>query len=783
MKNNLEIFPILPLRDIVAFPRIVTPLLVGRDKSLHALEKLSDFHGKVVLVTQIDPDQQNINTEEVYKVGVLANVVQMLKLPDGTVRILAESEQRVNILQFIDEGTYTTVKISKINTIKGLPFEMEALMRSVSEALSQYATLSNKISPDNLAIIANLADPELFADTITAQIPIKLASKQAVLEEADLSKRLELLLIILNSEIEISKADQNIKERMKKQVEKRNRDFYLNEQMDAIKKELTGPDQKSDNDELENRLKKVKLSKEAKEKLQAEIKKLKMMQPLSAEAGVVRNYIETILDLPWGIRSKIKKDLNQAQKTLDNDHYGLEKIKERILEYLAVQQRVGKIKAQILCFVGPPGVGKTSLGKSIAKATGREFVRFALGGVRDEAEIRGHRRTYIGAMPGKIIQLIKKSKKSNPVFLLDEIDKMSLSDFRGDPAAALLEVLDPEQNAQFVDHYLEVEYDLSDVMFIATANSMNIPRALMDRMEIIRLDGYTEDEKYEIATKYIITKQLKEHGLTKNEWTIDDESLYEVIRFYTRESGVRTLEKELAKLMRKAVRKIGVGKDALKSIKVNTKNLEEFLGVHKYDFGKAELDNQIGVSTGLAYTESGGDLLSIESVVIPGKGEIKATGTLGDVMKESAQAAFSFFKSRSDLYGVNADYIQTKDIHLHVPEGATPKDGPSAGVAIFTSIVSAMTSIPIRKDVAMTGEITLRGRVLPIGGLKEKLLAALRGHIKIVMIPKENKKDLAELPKKILNSLDIRLISTASEALDVALTSTKFSQVGKDKTA
>lgn len=769
--NNLikEVLSLVPLRDIVMFPGMISPLFVGRNKSILAIEKAVEKNQLVAFVTQKDSNQNNPDERDIYDVGVIGNITQLLKLPDGTIKILVQAKNRVRIKQVFSSETNLSAEVEIFDDIQEKKnIKLEALSRATLNNFIEYVQLNKKINPEILNSIAEIKDPIALADNIASHILVDVQVKQELLSIVPTSKRLDKIASLLESEISILNTEKKIRQRIKKQMEKVQKDYYLNEQMKAIQKELhEGEDGKTEFEIIESKMKKAKLSKEASDKIKTELKKLKSMNSISAEASIVRNYIDTVLSLPWGIEDKVKNDLKHANKVLNNDHYGLEKVKERILEYLAVQQRTNSLKGQIICLVGPPGVGKTSLAKSIADATGRKFVRFAMGGMRDEAEIRGHRRTYVGAMPGKILQLLKKTKTSNPVFLLDEIDKLG-HDFRGDPASALLEVLDPEQNSTFVDHYVEVEFDLSNVLFVATANSLrNIPGPLLDRMEIIHLSGYTEEEKIQIASRYLVSKLKKEHGLKEKELEISDEILRELIRYYTREAGVRNLEKEIAKISRKMVKEL-LEKDKVNP-KITKQNLTKLCGVKKYNFGKAELDNQIGVVTGLAYTEFGGDLLSIEAVNLPGKGLIKATGKLGEVMQESAQAAFSYFKSRSLDFGVIPPFYQRHDIHLHVPEGATPKDGPSAGIAMFTAIVSTTTGIPVKKSIAMTGEITLRGRVLPIGGLKEKLLSALRGGIETVIIPLENKKDLAEIPNEVTKKLEIIFVSTAEEVLKIAL--------------
>ena len=768
LKKTTELFAVLQLRDIVMFPGMVAPLFVRRSKSISALEEVVAGKVKLVLVTQRDPSKDNPTQEDLYEVGVVGNILQLLKLPDNTVKVLIEADHRVKIKNLIIEENLYKAKVEEILEEKGDLVQSAAFTRSLLSQFETYVELNKKINPEIISSISEIKNPSRLVDNIASHLAIEISKKQEILELTNIQKRAEFVFGKIESEISILNAEKTIRMRVKQQMEKTQKDYYLNEQMKAIQKELNdGDEHKNEFDEISAKIKKTKLSKEALDKVNSELKKLRSMSPMGAEASIVRNYIDTVLSLPWGKNSSSKSNLKTAMKILDDDHYGLEKVKERIIEYLAVNQRTNNLKGPIICLVGPPGVGKTSLAKSIAEATGRQFVKFALGGMRDEAEIRGHRRTYVGAMPGKILQLLKKAKTSNPVMLLDEIDKLG-ADFRGDPSFALLEVLDPEQNNKFLDHYLEVEYDLSNVMFIATANSTDIPRPLLDRMELIRLSGYTEDEKVQIASRHLVDKQKTAHGLKNKELSIDTSATKDIVRYYTREAGVRNLEKEIAKISRKSLKRILESEE--KSIKVTNKNLSDYLGVRRYDYGKAEKENYVGVTTGLAYTEVGGELLSLEAVNLPGKGEIKMTGKLGNVMQESAQAAFSFFKSKSTKFGVTPPKYQKRDIHLHVPEGAIPKDGPSAGVAMFTSIVSVMTGIPVKKSVAMTGEITLRGRVLPIGGLKEKLLAALRGGIKTVLIPKENKKDLSEIPDNIKDKLEIITISEAEQALEYALT-------------
>ncbi|MBI1211559.1 MAG: endopeptidase La [Alphaproteobacteria bacterium] len=761
------VFPVLPLRDIVVFPHKIVPLFVGREKSVRALEDVGVDEKQILLVTQKNPAQDDPGEDDLYTVGTLASVVQLLKLPDQTVRVLVEGKQRARIKRFIPNSGFFQVEAEIVPDDIGDEREIEALARSVSAHFENYVKLNKKIPPESQAEVQQITDPSKLADTVASHITVKIADKQALLETTSVMARLEKVFAMMEGEIGVLQVERKIRTRVKRQMEKTQREYYLNEQLKAIQKELgEGEEQRDELGEIEDRIKKTKLSKEARDKAMGELKKLRQMSPMSAEATVVRNYLDWMLSLPWGKKSRVKKDLDEAEKVLDEDHFGLEKVKERILEYLAVQQRSGKLKGPILCLVGPPGVGKTSLGKSIARATGREFLRMSLGGVRDEAEIRGHRRTYIGSMPGKVIQGMKKAKTANPLFLLDEIDKLG-ADWRGDPSSALLEVLDPEQNATFNDHYLEVDFDLSDVMFITTANSLRMPQPLMDRMEIIRIPGYTEDEKVEIAKRHLLPKQIEAHALKEGEWTISEACMRDLIRYYTREAGVRSLERELAGLARKAVREI-VSKKA-KSVAMTPKNLEKYAGVRKFRFGEMEGEDQVGIVTGLAWTEVGGDTLTIEAVMLPGKGRMQATGTLGDVMKESIDAARSYVRSRSTAIGVTPPTFDKRDIHVHVPEGGTPKDGPSAGIAMTTAIVSVLTGIPVKRDVAMTGEVTLRGRVLPIGGLKEKLLAALRAGIKTVLIPSENEKDLADIPDNVRKGLTIIPVATVDQVLAHAL--------------
>jgi ATP-dependent Lon protease len=760
-------YPVLPLRDIVVFPHMIVPLFVGREKSVRALEEVMQDDKQILLSSQKDPTIDDPTAEGIFRVGVLANVLQLLKLPDGTVKVLVEGKSRVKITGFIENPSYFEATVQTLHETEGEPTSVEAMVRAVGEEFDRYSKVKKNIPEEALAAVSDTREPARLADLVAGHLGIDVGQKQAILETLDVAERLEKVYGHMQGELSVLQVEKKIKSRVKTQMEKTQREYYLNEQMKAIQKELgDGEDGQNEVAELEERIRKTKLSKEAREKADAEVKKLKSMSPMSAEATVVRNYLDWLLGVPWGVKSKVKKDLGAAQKVLDADHFGLEKVKERIVEYLAVQARSTKLKGPILCLVGPPGVGKTSLGRSVAKATGREFIRISLGGVRDESEIRGHRRTYIGSMPGKIIQNLKKAKTNNPLILLDEIDKMG-QDFRGDPASALLEVLDPEQNNTFIDHYLEVEYDLSNVMFITTANSYNMPGPLMDRMEIIPLAGYTEDEKREIARHHLLPKQIAANGLKKGEFSVTDDALNHVIRYYTREAGVRNLEREIAKLARKAVTDILKGKT--KSVEVDPTKVEEYLGVQRHRYGLAEKEDQVGVVTGLAWTSVGGDLLQIEALKLPGKGRMKTTGKLGDVMKESIDAAASYVRSISPKIGVKPPKFETMDIHVHVPDGATPKDGPSAGLAMVTSIVSVLTGIPVRKDIAMTGEVSLRGNAMPIGGLKEKLLAALRGGIKTVFIPEENAKDLAEIPANVKEGLTIIPVSHVREVLAQAL--------------
>ena len=764
-----ESFPLLPLRDIVVFPGMVVPLFVGRDKSVAALEVAMEGSKDIFLLSQLDPGCDDPEGSDLYDLGVVAQVLQLLKLPDGTVRVLVEGQERAKLEALRPEGEHVVADVSIIEEPTAAGSEVTAMMRQVVDQFGEYAKLNKKVGEDAAEQLREIDDAGELADTIAAAINAKVSDKQSLLIEPDPLKRLEMVMSFMEGELSVLQVERRIRGRVKRQMEKTQREYYLNEQLKAIQNELGGDDEDGGNEiaELTEKIGKTKLSKEARAKAEAELKKLKAMQPMSAEATVIRNYLDVLLGLPWGKKSKVKKDIGKAQEILDADHYGLEKVKDRIIEYLAVQARTNKLKGPILCLVGPPGVGKTSLGKSIAKATGREFVRQSLGGVRDEAEIRGHRRTYIGSLPGKIVTNLKKAGKSNPLFLLDEIDKLG-QDFRGDPASALLEVLDPEQNNKFQDHYLELDLDLSDIMFVTTANSLNLPQPLLDRMEIIRLEGYTEDEKVEIASRHLLPKQVKDHGLKPEEFELTEEALRDLIRYYTREAGVRTLERELARLARKSLRKILEGKAT--EVTITPENLSEFAGVRKFKHGMSEDEPQVGAVTGLAWTEVGGELLTIESVTTPGKGEIKTTGKLGEVMNESVAAAFSFVKARAPAYGIKPSIFQRKNIHIHLPEGAVPKDGPSAGVGMVTSIVSTLSGVPVRADVAMTGEVTLRGRVLAIGGLKEKLLAALRGGIKKVLIPEENVKDLAEIPDNVKEGLEIVAVSHVDEVLEHALT-------------
>lgn len=768
-KNN-ELIPVLPLRDTVVFPKMIVPLFVGRAKSISALQKVNDNNGNIVLVTQKKADEEAPTEDDVYHIGTLGKILQMLRLPDGTVKVLIEGIDRIKLEKLHDEGEYLSAAISLVPEAEADSMEMDVMARAVISQFEEYAKTSKKISPDVLLAVHQIEDFSKLADTIASHMNLKVEDKQALLEAKDLPARFEKLLGFMDAEIAVIEIENKIKTRVKQQMEKSQKEYYLNEQMKAIQKELNDG---NDEDEISVYLKKINhthLSKEAKEKAQSEVRKLKTMGAMSSEATVVRNYLDWLLDIPWKKKSKVNKDLAKAEAILEKDHYGLEKVKERIVEYLAVRSRADKIKGPILCLVGPPGVGKTSLGQSIARATGRNFVRASLGGMRDEAEIRGHRRTYIGSMPGKIIQGMKKAGTSNPLFLLDEIDKLG-NDWRGDPSSALLEVLDPEQNSTFNDHYLEVDYDLSDVMFVTTANSLDMPRPLLDRMEIIRLSGYTEDEKVEIAKRHLVPKIFAENAVKCSELTITDGAIRDIIRYYTREAGVRNLERELATIARKAITEVLLSKEACVKTEVTSENLEKYLGVRKFSFGIAEEEDHVGVTTGLAWTEVGGDILFIEAVDMPGKGKVMQTGKLGEVMKESIDTAYSVVRAHSKELGINPEIFEKTDIHIHVPEGATPKDGPSAGIAMYTTLVSVLTKVPVKKDVAMTGEITLQGRVLPIGGLKEKLLSALRGGIKTVIIPKENEKDLVEIPDNVKNGMKIIPVSDVSEVLKIALKS------------
>ena len=766
-----EAFPVLPLRDIVVFPQMIVPLFVGRDKSVAALESAMAADKTIFLVSQLDPAEDDPDANALYDIGVTATVLQLLKLPDGTVRVLVEGKQRARMTALATNGNHLTAEIELLGDGEADPEagETKALMRSVVEQFERYAQLNRKLPDELPSQLAEIEEPARLADAVAGNISVKVSDKQAMLVESDPAKRLEMAFAFMEGELGALQVEKKIRSRVKRQMEKTQREYYLNEQLKAIQRELGTSEGDEGGDEIAELTQKIastKLSKEARAKATAEVKKLRTMAPMSAEATVVRNYLDVLLGLPWGKKSKIKKDIPAAEAVLDADHHGLEKVKDRIVEYLAVQARTNKLKGPILCLVGPPGVGKTSLGRSIARATGREFVRQSLGGVRDEAEIRGHRRTYIGSLPGKIVTNLKKAGTSNPLFLLDEIDKLG-QDYRGDPASALLEVLDPEQNSKFQDHYLEIDVDLSDVMFVTTANSLNLPQPLLDRMEIIRLEGYTEDEKVEIAKKHLLAKQIEAHGLKADEFVLTDEGLRDLIRYYTREAGVRTLEREIAKLARKALRRILEKKTA--TVEITPDNLGEYAGIRKFRYGVSEEEDQIGAVTGLAWTEVGGELLTIEAVTVPGKGQVKTTGKLGEVMQESVQAAWSFLRARAPVYGVKPSVFAKKDVHIHLPEGAVPKDGPSAGIGMVTALISTLTGIPVRRDVAMTGEVTLRGRVLPIGGLKEKLLAALRGGITTVLIPKENEKDLADIPANILDGLEIVPVGHVDEVLVRAL--------------
>ena len=769
MTEKTTTYPVLPLRDIVVFPHMIVPLFVGREKSISALEDVMSDDKQVLLATQKSASVDDPGQDDVFEVGTVGTVLQLLKLPDGTVKVLVEGTHRAKITSYVENDKFFEAHAEIIDEVSDNTQEEEALKRAVVTQFEQYIKLNKKIPPEVLVSVNQIDDPSKLADTIASHIAVKIQEKQTLLELIKITERLEKVFSHMEGEIGVLQVEKRIRNRVKRQMEKTQREYYLNEQMKAIQKELGDNEDSGDElGELAEKIARTKFTKEAREKATGELKKLRNMSPMSAEATVVRNYLDWMIGIPWKKRSKVRKDLTGAQTILDRDHHGLEKVKERIIEYLAVQLRTGKVKGPILCLVGPPGVGKTSLGKSIAESTGRNFVRMSLGGVRDEAEVRGHRRTYIGSLPGKVIQGMKKAKTSNPLFLLDEIDKLG-NDYRGDPSSALLEVLDPEQNSSFQDHYLEVDYDLSDVMFVTTANTLRMAQPLLDRMEIIRLSGYTEDEKVEIAKKHLIGKQREQHGLLDGEWEVSDDALRDLIRYYTREAGVRNLERELANLARKSVKEILLKNT--KQVILKCENLEKFSGVRRYRYGETEETDLVGVTTGLAWTEVGGELLSIESVTVPGKGKVTSTGKLGEVMRESVQAAESFVKSRAASFGIGTKALESKDIHVHVPEGATPKDGPSAGVGMVTSIVSVLTEIPVRRDVAMTGEITLRGRILPIGGLKEKLLAALRGGLKTVLIPKENEKDLAEIPDNVKQGLEIIPVSVVDEVITHALTS------------
>ncbi|WP_283744036.1 endopeptidase La [Sideroxydans sp. CL21] len=765
--TNADLFPLLPLRDVVVFPHMVIPLFVGRAKSIKALEAAMEAGKSIVLVAQKSAAKDEPATEDIYRIGSIANILQMLKLPDGTVKVLVEGTQRAKVLRIFDDKSHLDAEIQAVPIDEEIGHEAEAMRRALINQFDQYVKLNKKIPPEILTSLAGIDDAGRLADTIAAHLPLKLEQKQEVLEIFDVRLRLEHLLGLLEAELDIMQVEKRIRGRVKRQMEKSQREYYLNEQVKAIQKELGEGEDGADIEEVEKKIKAAHMPKDARAKAEAELKKLRLMSPMSAEATVVRNYIDVLVALPWKKKTKIDTDLKHAEDVLEADHYGLDKVKERIVEYLAVQQRVTKMKAPILCLVGPPGVGKTSLGQSIARATNRKFVRMSLGGVRDESEIRGHRRTYIGSMPGKILQNMSKVGVKNPLFLLDEVDKMGM-DFRGDPSSALLEVLDPEQNHTFVDHYVEVEYDLSDVMFVATSNSMNIPAPLLDRMEVIHVSSYTEDEKVNIATRYLLPKAIKNNGLNPEEIAVSESAIRDILRYYTREAGVRSLERELSKICRKVVKSLLL-KGRENKVTVNARNLDKYLGVRRYSYGIAEKTNQVGQVTGLAWTEVGGELLTIETAVLPGKGKTTTTGKLGEVMQESIQAALSVVRSRAKTLGIAANFYEKSDLHIHLPEGATPKDGPSAGIGICTAMVSALTGIPVRADVAMTGEITLRGEVLPIGGLKEKLLAAQRGGIKVVLIPEENTKDLVEIPDNVKNKLDIHPVKWIEQVLEMAL--------------
>ena len=767
-KSELQTIPVLPLRDVVVFPYMVMPLFVGRPRSIHSLDEAMNHGKQLLLVSQKQPELEEPGVDDLYDVGTIANIIQLLKLPDGTVKVLVEGQQRAQIYQLEDTGEHFQAQIKPIESTLGNKKELQVVHKAALDEFQNYINLNKKVQPDILSALQQIENLEQLSDTLASHLPVSVAQKQTVLEMSNVVERFEYLLGLMQSEADLLQVEKRIRSRVKKQMEKSQRDYYLNEQIKAIQKEL-GEDENtvSEIEQLRQKIEEARMPLEAREKAEAELQKLKMMSPMSAEATVVRSYIDWMIQVPWHKRTKVKKDLAKAQDILDADHYGLERVKERILEYLAVQTRLNQLKGPILCLVGPPGVGKTSLGQSIANATGRKYVRMALGGVRDEAEIRGHRKTYIGSLPGKLIQKMAKVGVKNPLFLLDEIDKMS-SDMRGDPASALLEVLDPEQNAHFNDHYLEVDYDLSDVMFVATSNSMHIPTPLLDRMEVIRLSGYTEDEKLNIATRHLINKQMERNGLKAGELTIDDNAIVDIIRYYTREAGVRNLEREISKICRKAVKTLLLDKK-LKSIKVTAKNLHDYLGVKRFEFGRADTQNRVGEVTGLAWTEVGGDLLTIETASVLGKGKLSYTGSLGDVMKESIQAAMTVVRARADKLGINPEFHEKRDIHIHVPDGATPKDGPSAGIAMCTALVSCLTGNPVKSEVAMTGEISLRGKVLPIGGLKEKLLAAHRGGIKTVIIPKDNVKDLEDIPENAKRDLNIHAVETIDEVLTIAL--------------
>ena len=767
-KSELQTIPVLPLRDVVVFPYMVMPLFVGRPRSIHSLDEAMNHGKQLLLVSQKQPELEEPGIDDLYDVGTIANIIQLLKLPDGTVKVLVEGQQRAQIYQLEDTGEHFQAQIKPIESTLGNKKELQVVHKAALDEFQNYVNLNKKVQPDILSALQQIENLEQLSDTLASHLPVSVAQKQTVLEMTNVVERFEYLLGLMQSEADLLQVEKRIRSRVKKQMEKSQRDYYLNEQIKAIQKELGEEENAiSEIEQLRQKIEEARMPLEAREKAEAELQKLKMMSPMSAEATVVRSYIDWMIQVPWHKRTKVKKDLAKAQDILDADHYGLERVKERILEYLAVQTRLNQLKGPILCLVGPPGVGKTSLGQSIANATGRKYVRMALGGVRDEAEIRGHRKTYIGSLPGKLIQKMAKVGVKNPLFLLDEIDKMS-SDMRGDPASALLEVLDPEQNAHFNDHYLEVDYDLSDVMFVATSNSMHIPTPLLDRMEVIRLSGYTEDEKLNIATRHLINKQMERNGLKTGELTIDDSAIVDIIRYYTREAGVRNLEREISKICRKAVKTLLLDKK-LKSIKVTAKNLQDYLGVKRFEFGRADTQNRVGEVTGLAWTEVGGDLLTIETASVPGKGKLSYTGSLGDVMKESIQAAMTVVRARADKLGINPEFHEKRDIHIHVPDGATPKDGPSAGIAMCTALVSCLTGNPVKSEVAMTGEISLRGKVLPIGGLKEKLLAAHRGGIKTVIIPKDNVKDLEDIPENAKRDLNIHAVETIDEVLTIAL--------------